>query len=50
MENGGYGDFGKFNFVRKNNYGEEVNCQRCKTGIYRPHNPEVKINHTFSFY
>ena len=27
--------------------GEEVKCDECKKGIYRPLNPNCKINHSF---
>ena len=27
--------------------GEEVKCVDCKKGIYKPFNPEAKVNHCF---
>ena len=27
--------------------GEEITCQICHKGIYRPFNPRFKINHSF---
>ena len=27
--------------------GEEIKCNKCKKGIYRPLNPDHKVNHWF---
>ena len=29
------------------NNGEEIRCDYCKKGIYRPKNPKAAINHCF---
>ncbi len=27
--------------------GEQVTCEKCRKGIYRPFNPKAKVNHCY---